>query len=327
MSTLDRVGLRALGLALAATALVAAGCGGSGSGGGSGDAAVVETVETSAQTAPAPPGSIQARLNEAGGDVVAIVMGSADFAVGENRVRFLLIGNDGQPVDAKRARVLAARGGFDAKPTIEGTAEELPVGATSPQGGEEFDTSSVWVAELSLDEPGPYTLLVEPEGVSLVGVGQIEVRKTTEAPAVGTKAIPVDNPTVADDFPEKITTATPPDVDLLQSSVADALADHAPFVVTFATPKYCQSRVCGPVVDVVEAVRKRFEGTPVRFIHVEIYENNDPGQGFNRWVRAWHLPTEPWTFVVDSTGTIRAAFEGLVTVGELEQAVKEYLLQ
>ena len=94
----------------------------------------------------------------------------------------------------------------------------------------------------------------------------------------------------------------------------------------FATPKYCVSRVCGPVVDVVDAVRKRFEGTPVRFIHVEIYENNDPAQGFNRWVRAWHLPTGPWTFVVDSTGTIRAAFEGLVTVGELEHAVKEHLL-
>jgi hypothetical protein len=123
-----------------------------------------------------------------------------------------------------------------------------------------------------------------------------------------------------------LTTARPPDTELLRYSVGESLRDHVPFVVTFATPLYCQSRVCGPVVDVVDKVRRRLDGSGVRFIHVEIYEGNDPANGFNRWVREWNLPSEPYTFLVGADGVIRARFEGLVTVDELERAVRDDLL-
>ena len=38
-----------------------------------------------------------------------------------------------------------------------------------------------------------------------------------------------------------------------------------------------------------ETSRRRFSGTGVRFIHVEVYRDNDPSQGFNRWMRQWGL--------------------------------------
>ncbi len=106
-------------------------------------------------------------------------------------------------------------------------------------------------------------------------------------------------------------------------SVADALAAGQPFVVTFATPLYCQSRTCGPVVDVVSAVRKKLASTGVRFIHVEIYEGNDPANGVNRWVDEWKLPTEPFTFVVDRKGVVRTKLEGAFSTAELERAVRQ----
>ena len=112
-------------------------------------------------------------------------------------------------------------------------------------------------------------------------------------PAVGSKAIPSDNPTLADAPAAEITTADPPDTDLLQYSVADSLAEGVPFVVAFATPKYCTSRTCGPTVQTVERVASRFASTPIRFIHVEIYRDNDPKKGVNQWVEEWNLPTEP----------------------------------
>ena len=93
-----------------------------------------------------------------------------------------------------------------------------------------------------------------------------------------------------------------------------------PFVVVFATPKFCTSRTCGPVVDVVKAVQRRFTG--VRFIHVEIYQDNNPAQGRNRWVKEWHLPSEPWVFVVGRDGRIKARFEASVSVAELAAAVR-----
>ena len=97
-------------------------------------------------------------------------------------------------------------------------------------------------------------------------------------------------------------------------------------MVTFATPKYCESRTCGPVVDVVEEVQKRLKDENVRFIHVEVYEGNDPANGYNQWMQAWNLQTEPWTFLVGASGTIVDRFEGTVSVDELETAVREKLV-
>lgn len=316
--------MRALGLAtiLSALAVLAAACG---PGDGSGGAAVVETIAAETGTAPAPAGSIRALLAERPGDDVALVLGSSDFVPGANRISFLVLRPDGQVVHAARARVAVAAGDLDAVPAIEGTAEDLDVG-TPGEGNDELESPSVWVTRLDLPGPGRYTLLVEPEGTDVQAVGQIEVRASSPAPEVGDPALPSDTPTLEDGFAEEITTASPPDVELLRHSVADSLEDGVPFVVVFATPKYCQSRVCGPAVAVVDEVRRRLEGGGVRFIHVEIYEDNDPTRGFNRWVEEWGLPTEPYTFLVGADGIVAARFEGLVTVGELEQAVRELLL-
>ena len=65
----------------------------------------------------------------------------------------------------------------------------------------------------------------------------------------------------------------------------------------------------------------------MNFIHVEIYEGNDPKLGTNRWVTEWKLPTEPWIFLVGADGKIKAKFEGAVSERELEAAVREHLLQ
>jgi hypothetical protein len=305
-------------------AALAAGCGGS----KQADAAAtppppvqVETLEQTT-TAQAPPGSVYALLAEKPGEDVALVLGGSDYAVGENRVSFLVVDSSGQLVDASEAKVSVAVGDLDAKPTLESTATNLPVGVT----GDEFDVPSLWVTDLDFSKPGLYTLLVEPEGSSLQAVGQIEVKEQSSTPSIGTKAPPSDNPTLDDNFADKITTASPPDTELLRYSVKQSIEDHVPFVVTFATPKFCESRVCGPVVNIVDTARQRLEGSGVRFIHVEVYKNNDPSQGYNQWFKEWNLPSEPWTFLVDGKGVVVDKFEALVTVDELEQAVRSHLM-
>ena len=152
-------------------------------------------------------------------------------------------------------------------------------------------------------------------------------RRRTRRLTSAIRPIASNNPTVAStggDF-SKLTTRTPPDESLLEHSIAESLQAKAPFVVTFSTPKFCSSRTCGPVVDVVEEVASRFEGGDVRFIHVEVYEGNDPAKGYNRWMQEWGLTTEPWTFLVDRDGKIVERYEGVVSVNELEQAVHDKL--
>ena len=108
--------------------------------------------------------------------------------------------------------------------------------------------------------------------------------------------------------------------------MAQSLAAHVPFVVTFATPKFCTSRTCGPVVDVVEAARKQFSSRGIRFIHVEVFQGNDPTRGYNRWMRQWGLTSEPWVFLVGRDGRVKAKFEGSVSQAELAAAIRANLL-
>ena len=78
-------------------------------------------------------------------------------------------------------------------------------------------------------------------------------------------------------------------------------------------------------MSVVDTVRRRLSSAKVRFIHVEAYRDNNPRDGFNRWMRQWGLPSQPWTFVVGSDGRVRAKFEGPLSAAELVAAVREVL--
>ena len=270
------------------------------------------------------PGWVKAALGEVEGPDVAATMGSADFAVGENRVVFLVVREDGSLVQAPRARVRFGRPGGEPQTT---EAVLYPVGAHEHPAEENapphdhVDATDIYVAHVDASAPGRYWFVVDPEGEEIQAVGTMEVATRSAAPAVGEKAPLSDNPTLADAPAEEITTARPPDTGLLRHSIADSVEAGVPFVVVFATPQFCVSRVCGPTVEVVEKVAGKFPGGGVRFIHVEIYEGNDPDDGFNRWVQEWNLPTEPWVFLVDERGVIRERFEGAVSVPELTEAV------
>ena len=73
----------------------------------------------------------------------------------------------------------------------------------------------------------------------------------------------------------------------------------------------------------VQSVAKDWQKNGVDFIHIEIYEGNDPAKGVNKWVDEWKLRSEPFTFVVDKNGIIRSRFEGAFSAAELEQAVSK----
>ena len=51
-------------------------------------------------------------------------------------------------------------------------------------------------------------------------------------------------------------------------------------------------------------------GGQANFIHMEIYNENDPSMGVRPQVRKFHLPTEPWLFTINREGLISSAVEG-----------------
>jgi hypothetical protein len=301
--------VRLLPLVLAA-ALLAAGCGGGGK-------------TSSAATGK---GTLAALLARPGPEV-ALAQGTSDYAVGQVRVAFLVIDSHAKPVVRPRARVWVGKS-LESAPLVTTEARPEPIGIPGQSDAAVGGVTRIYVARFRLASPGKYTIVAQPEGAAIQGVGNLQIRKRPQAPAGGDRAIASRTPTLASTNGDtaELTTAKPPDLGLLRYSVADSLKAHAPFVLVFATPKFCTSRTCGPVVDVAEAVQRQFAGTAVRFIHVEIYKNNDPSLGFNRWVGEWHLPTEPWVFLVGRDGRIKGRFEGSVSVAELAAAVRADLL-
>jgi hypothetical protein len=291
--------------------LLFVGCGGSGE-----DATTTDATPGGGETLE--------ELWRAPGDDVAIVAGTANHEPGNVRVSFLVVDAEGRVVTLPTARVWVARG-LDVAPFLESSAKLERIGVP---GGAEADATHIYVAELRLPRAGTYWLLAETEGARKVqALGNVVVAEKDPEPDVGDPAFPSDTPTIASVGGDvsMLTTRTPPDESLLRYSVAESLGARAPFVVTFSTPKFCASRTCGPVVDVVEEVARRFEGSEVRFIHVEVFEDNDPANGYNRWMREWKLETEPWTFLVGEKGVIVERYEGVVSVNELELAVREKL--
>ena len=99
-----------------------------------------------------------------------------------------------------------------------------------------------------------------------------------------------------------------------------------PILLLFATPKFCQSRVCGPVVDVAQQVQHEFEGK-ANFIHMEIYNENDPSQGVRPQVRRFHLPTEPWLFAINREGVVSATIEGGFGTELMDKTVEKVIAE
>jgi hypothetical protein len=289
--------------------LLLAGCGGSG---GGDDTEAVEGDSTLEE------------IYESPGDDVAIIAGTATHEPGDVRVSFLVVDKKNRVVTLPTARVWVAEE-LEAKPFLEGEAKLERIGVP---GGAEADATHLYVSRLRLDRPGTYWLLAEPEGgaETVQAIGNVVVEQSP-VPDVGEPAPASDNPTIASTGGDvsKLTTRTPPDETLLEHSVADSLRAKVPFVVAFATPEFCSSRTCGPTVDVVQEVAERYEDENVRFIHVEVYEDNDPAKGYNEWMREWKLSTEPWTFLVGADGRIVDRFEGAVSTLELEAAIDAVL--
>jgi hypothetical protein len=253
----------------------------------------------------------------------------SQFEPGENRFGFALFDlARAQIADAPVALYVAPVGGGPARGPIRARFEEMDV---KPQFQSETvardkdAAKSLYVAELNLPKPGRYeviglTRLDDRVVAATPAGGPLEVKRASSVPDVGDVApvVSTDTKTEAGGDLAKIDTREPPstmhDVDF-----AD-VAGKRPAVVLFATAALCQSRVCGPVIDVTEQVKSE-RGDDVAFIHQEIYEDNDVAKGFRPPVAAWSLPTEPWVFTVDRNGRVAARIEGAFSADELDDAI------
>lgn len=189
------------------------------------------------------------------------------------------------------------------------------------------DVVGLYRAHVETDRPGAWSITVLPEDGASITPTAFEVRSEPLTPAVGSAAIAVPTATLEDAPIEALTTDPEPDPAFYEVALDEALASGRPTVVVFATPAFCQTASCGPMLDNVKAIAG--DHPDVNFVHVEVYQGfGEPGFAPDAAhlapaVQAWGLPSEPWVFVVDGSGTITAKFEGVLDGAELDEALSE----
>lgn len=194
----------------------------------------------------------------------------------------------------------------------------------------EYQGEFVWMVpnvrglyKFEMDIPGPGTFQITLEGEAIGAPPPVGL-VTVEDPQVVTPGEPAplsDSRTTATDDLDDITTDPDPKPSFYEMTVAEAV-ESGPSVLVFATPAWCTTQTCGPLLDQVKELSDDYPD--LNYVHVEIYENVDASSFEDLMivpaVGEWRLPSEPWVFVTDENGTVTAAFEGVALDIELESA-------
>ncbi len=305
---------------------------------------------------PSPQGKTLRQLVKSveGGPAESIVSPAAmAFYEGENRYPFGVLEHDRTqvpdaevalyfakvPTPAKNAKSKSGNKGQAAK--AEEKALDQPAVGPYPASIETLATKPAFRAKSTVDDPGAAAVVYSADvnfpsngewrGAALIKEGgeikgkllpSAVVGEFKRIPRPGERAPLIHTPTAADAGADlaKITTRVPPDT---QNKVdyADALGKE-PILLLFATPRFCESRVCGPVVDVAQQVQQE-TGDKAAFIHMEIYNDNDPDKGVRPQVRAFHLPSEPWLFAINRHGVVSSVIEGAFGLERMTEVVNK----
>jgi len=271
----------------------------------------------------APPTGIQA------------VVVSSDLAVGQNRFVLGLLTQDSKVITDAHVHFDFFRQGEDAIPAngVEAVFESTKVEFTHiHESGEQHlheEVTGVYVADVTFDQSTAMYVRVSgtlADGTPLTArTSNFPVQPQSLTPALGSPAPRSDNPTTADvsDI-TLIDSSDPARPEMHALSIAQAIDTGKPVVIAFATPAFCQSRICGPTMEVMDELYSKY-GEAAAFVHVEPYDLTalrQQGQfQLAPAAQEWHLPSEPWVFVLDRQGLVAAKFEGVVTVEDVEAAL------
>jgi hypothetical protein len=281
---------------------------------------------------PAPPGSLQDwNPPEKAPHVIPVLIASpGQLVVGPNRVLFSILDCVSRPIGAPDRSASLAIYQLDrdaSRPiaTIEGTF----VWAIENERG-------IYIANTSFPESGRYGAEFQtsvdggtPEIVRLT----FDVQPSSAVVKVGDRAPASVTPTLADVDGNlaHISTDAHPEPSFYETSVDEALTAGEPFVLIFATPRFCTSAQCGPTLDRIKPYAERYPS--VTFINVEPYKLKLVDGALQADLDAngqlqtapvtdeWHLFNEPAVYVVDRDGIVRGSFDLIFSDEELTEAL------
>ncbi|HYM16189.1 MAG TPA: hypothetical protein VEZ14_11565 [Dehalococcoidia bacterium] len=274
-----------------------------------------------------------------GGCEVCPQINNQSLAVGDNRVSIGLTDRqDNQVLDARVHLRFYDLSGRAPVFLSEAEAQFVPItlAYVDSQNANRETTSGasgVYVAHATFTKAGDWgvQISITRGGKALKPIPyRFTVLEHSSEPEVGEPAPPSQQQTVAT-APniEAIDSSYPPRTAMHEITVADALKTGKPIVLAFATPAFCTSRTCAPVMDtVMDPLYAAYHDQAI-FIHIEPYDLGPLRQSNIeepvRATREWRLQSEPWIFVIGRDRRIAAKFEGPTAKGEVEAVLREVL--
>lgn len=246
------------------------------------------------------------------------VLASSELALGRNRFAIGLIDAQNQPITSGQVHLEFFK--------IDGQAAQKKSEADSTFRSIGLQNKGIWVAPASFDAVGSWgaQVTLTPDGSPpKVARMNFQVRDHFSAPGYDDPAPRSVSLTLRDvgGDASHICTNQPP-CGLHEISIAEALQPAAkPLMVVFATPAFCTSALCAPELGVIQQLAQTYSER-ANFIHVEIYQYPFEQQKTATTVDEWHLPSEPWVFVVDRAGMVSDRFEGSAPNEEIEPALR-----
>jgi hypothetical protein len=245
------------------------------------------------------------------------IRASTDTSVGDERFLFAVAEIDGR-----------RRGSPDEHVTLVATSLDAPdveIAATAEFVWVVQDAFGLYRADLPFDRPGIWEIDFDVSTGEETAPFLVDVLAAPSTVATGDPAPLIATPT-SDDVPiEDLTTDGEPMPELYEMSLDEAFTNGRQSVVIFATPAYCTSAACGPLLQQTKDAAAQFDD--VNFVHIEVYSGFNE-EGFQPdvdhlvpAVEAFRLPSEPWIFVIDENGLVKRRLEGVLSDGELEAAI------
>ncbi len=141
---------------------------------------------------------------------------------------------------------------------------------------------------------------------------------------VGDALRPVVTPTTADARGvNPVCTRSPKPCPFHTMTLSDALAKKQPIVFAVTTPGFCQTAICGPVLEILIDLApslRRFQ-----IVHAEVYvEPNKQTSGAPKTtdtISTYGLDYEPSLYVADAGGVVRGRLDFTWDRAELESAL------
>lgn len=243
-----------------------------------------------------------------------VIVASFEVLTGaDHRMAFGLLNANREPALDQQLQVFVVRS----------ADKELVQGPIEPTFyGEGLGPRGVYVFETDIPTPGVHDLIVATADGAHAGTAAMSVIEPENSLVLtpGDEIPAVDTPTVDDpkDLAELCTRE--PDCTMHDVTLEQALSEGRPTVLVIATPKYCQTAICGPVVDVVEELKQELSRDDIAWIHCEVFV--DAGNTPTEIVNTLQLPSEPWTFVIGADGTVSDRFDGPVVPSLLRASIE-----